>query len=744
MDRRNEERAADLLPRPQRLVRRLCWLYGSVTVAVILLLLSAALPSTLLPQTRLLAREVFSGGLGAIVLASLLLALTALAASLAMTAARARHAAAHAAAAAARITSATTASTSSTPSRLVPVGRTRWSFDDPGFVARQGQALIVTLGAVLVWLAMRLLWPRSAVAPDATAANIAAAFVFAIAFVSLMAERVMNEFPAPQLPEAPLLRRLLLLVTVLLAAAACAEIGRSAALGWVRWPELVLLWVPALVALELALRALARLFLPPPQPANARSIADSVIVGLLTGGPRAPGNLLRTHFGLDFARSWALSFLSAAILPALFGTALLCWGLSGLKLIDLTHRGVYERFGAPVAVYGPGLHLLLPWPFGRLRTVEYGAIHSVAIGVDAGATPGAPPAVSSAALAEVSDAQVNAELQKVAEQDQVSLSELPEVFAAEGIDYTQYRQQLRRQMAASLPGAQPGQPESTPLISAEATPPLSLNRLWESAHADQAHYLVASQGTGQGFQSVATEIYVLYRVGLSKQDALQSIYTVSDPEALIREDASRLVLRYFNSRTLDEVLYAQREDVAGQLRDELSRDIAAYHTGADIVSVLIEEIHPPAGAAEAYHAVQAAEINSRAAISDELGRAKRTAGVAQQEAHELLAAANAKATETRDTANAAAYRFSIDRRAYAQDGRSFVLERLYGSLTTALRGKALTIMDHRLSSSDGPMIDMRPIAQGSAPAGLTSAPATPSTQPAGPPIELEPAFTNAD
>jgi regulator of protease activity HflC (stomatin/prohibitin superfamily) len=679
VERRNEERTADLLPRPQRLVRRLCWLYGSVTIAVIVLLLIAALPARILPQTRLLAREVISGGLGAIVLASLLLTLTALAASLAMTVARARHAAAHAAIAAARIThaSVTTAATESASSRLIPVSRTRWSLSDPGFVARQGQALIVTLGTVLVWLAVRLLWPRTTAAPDATAANIAAAFVFAIAFVSLMAERVMNEFPAPQLPEAPLLRRLLLLVTVLLAAAACTEIGRSAALSWVRWPELVLLWVPALIALELALRALARLFLPPPQPADARSVADSVIVGLLTGGPRAPGNLLRTHFGLDFARSWALTFLSAAILPALFGTALLCWGLSGLKLIDLNHRGVYERFGAPVAVYGPGLHLLLPWPMGRLRTVEYGAIHSVAIGVD---------------------------------------------------------------QAAAAAGS--GAPE--PIVPAEATAPISLNRLWESAHADQAHYLVASQGTGQGFQSVATEIYVLYRVGLSKDDALQSIYTVADPEALIREDASRLVLRYFTSRTLDQVLYAQREDVAGQLRDELSRDIAGYRTGADIVSVLIEEIHPPAGAAEAYHAVQAAEINSRASISDEIGRAKRTAGVAQQEAHELLSTANAQATETRDTADAAAYRFSMDRRAYAQNGRSFVLERLYASLTTALKGKSLTIMDHRLSASDGPMIDMRPIAQGTAPTGLTTAPVTPSTAPAGPPIELEPAFSNAD
>jgi hypothetical protein len=142
--------------------------------------------------------------------------------------------------------------------------------------------------------------------------------------------------------------------------------------------------------------------------------------------------------------------------------------------------------------------------------------------------------------------------------------------------------------------------------------------------------------------------------------------------------------------------------------------------------------------------VQAAQINASASISDERGRAQRTAGVAQQEAHELLAAANAQATETRDVANAAAYRFSIDRRAFAQDGRSFVLERLYGSLTSALKGKPLTIMDHRLAASDGPLVDMRPIAQGATSGGGTTAPVTPSSAPAGPPMELEPAFTNAD
>ena len=90
-----------------------------------------------------------------------------------------------------------------------------------------------------------------------------------------------------------------------------------------------------------------------------------------------------------------------------------------------------------------------------------------------------------------------------------------------------------------------------------------MNRLWESEHPGQAEYLVPSQSTGlQGFQTVSTEISVLYRIGLTDEAALQAVYNVAELETLIREAAGRLVLRYFNSRTLDSVLGAKRASVA--------------------------------------------------------------------------------------------------------------------------------------------------------------------------------------
>jgi regulator of protease activity HflC (stomatin/prohibitin superfamily) len=634
----------DVVPRSHRLIRRLLIVYGSALAATVALLCAAFLPASVFPQTYAIARELVDGSGGAAVLTALLLATATLLGTFALTTARVRY-------------------SLLPPAQRAARGSRAWSLADPGSAARQGQAIVVTTATLLISLAVRVLWPSGAATASGVAANVAGAFAVGLAFVSLVAERVMDEFPEPQLPEAPQLRRILLLATIVLGLAACVEFSRAAGIDWfwLYWAEIALVCVPSVIAAELTVHALARLFLPPRSAADARAATDSILATLITGGRHAPATLLKTHFGLDFARSWALKFLTAAILPAVLATGLFCWGLSGVKLIDLGQRGVYERFGAPVSVLGPGLHMLLPWPLGRLRPVEYGTIHALAVGVDQNEP------------------------------------------AAEEIE-----------------------------VGAEETTPVALNRLWETAHPGQANYLVPSPGTGQqGFQSVSTEISVLYRVGLTDDAALKSVYAVSDPAALVKSVADRLVLQFFNSRTLDAVLGARRENVADSLRNSLQRDVDAHSAGIEIVSVLIEEIHPPAGAAAAYHAVQAAEINANASIFDETGRAKRTAGIAQQEAHQLTAAAKAQAAETLHTADAEAYRFGADRRAYGDGGQAFLLERSYSNLRIALSKAPLTIIDHRLPAADGPVIDLR---TGGGPNRTSGAPPAPAPAPAQPTV----------
>jgi len=623
----------DLLPgaplsQAPQLARRLIWLYGIYAVVLALFYAVALLPLHGFDKLKGISHEFLVGGLGPVSLAAVVLALTCLVAMALMANARLALRRAEAARVAGELEG-------GTPDLLAPLWRL-----GPGLLARQGQAIVLPFGLLIIALLVWRQWPTPG-APVSPEANLAAALVVGLAFPSLIAERMMAAFPAAQMPEAPGVRRVLLTVTVVLALGALSEIGRTLSFGWIVWIQRGAMVVCALIAAEWALRALARLFLPTPTADVAKAATDSIVAALITGGPRAPGALIRTHLGLDFARSWALSYLSKAAIPALVGTLLLCWVLSGVKLLDDNQRGIYERFGAPVKVLGPGFHVLLPWPMGRMRPVEYGVTHTIAVGAQQG----------------------------------------PDAYEKD---------------------------EKAERIGAEDIPQANMNRLWNTAHATEAEYLVASQAEGQqGFQLVNGEILVIYRTGLSDRAAMQSVYGSADQATVVEEEANRLATRFFASHTLDQLLVGQAAGLQDALRGELQTAVDADRAGVDIVSVLIDAIHPPAGAAVAYHSVQAAEINADASVAQATAHATRTTGVAQQEAHQSVSAAQAGAVEKVQVATGDAYQFAADRNAYRSSPPAFLLERRARNLTPALRSVRLMIVDARLSKDQAPIIDMR-------------------------------------
>jgi regulator of protease activity HflC (stomatin/prohibitin superfamily) len=514
---------------------------------------------------------------------------------------------------------------------------------DAGDAARRGQGILVPL---LAMAAAGLAWQLRAqpVAPAPLDALIVAAALVALAFPMLVAERIAAALSAVTLPEAAALRALLLLPVVFLPIAAADVAGIGVGLDWVGSIAIIGCGVLALIGLELALRALARWFLPAPAPDAARAAVTSLLASMLAGsfGREGIGGPLRAQLGLDFARSWALLYLRAAALPALLLSALLCWGLSGLVAIGIDERGVYERFGAPVEVLRAGLHLILPWPLGRVRRLPYGTVQELALGGEA-------------------------------------------TMAADG-------------------------------TTAEAQPPPSADRLWDQTHPGEVTYLIASESQGrQGFQIVNADVRVLWRIGLDDADARRATYGASDPERLIRESASRALARFFAARTLDAVLGERRETMATSLRTALTEDLAPLASGVEILDVVIEAVHPPAGAAGAYHSVQAAAIEARSSVAREQGRARGTENQARQEVHRIETGAAAGAAETVQTAQAEAVRFDADRAAYAQGGRAFLLERYLGNLASALVTAPLTIIDNRLDAATAPIIDLRPYATATTP-----------------------------
>ncbi len=573
--------------------------------------------------------ELRRGGVAALPLAASLIALAGLGGAWVMAWARARSATPHAA----------------------MLARTGWlgllrpgpgegAAEIVGRAARWPQAVLVSAlalaGCACAWL-LRPAGGAVFAAPPACYALGVGAIV--LAFPILVMERAAAALPESRLPEAASLRALLFVPVLAWPAAGVLEIvaGLGAPLAASRLGNVVAVVLVA-VGLELALRALARLFLPPPEPGAARAaIASSLALTLcrgatIQGGVAAP---LQQHFGLDFSRSWALAYARAALLPVALLLALLAWGMSGVVLVGPDERAVYERFGAPVAVLHPGLHAILPWPLGRARRLEYGPVHAVPLAADSEA-------------------------------------------------------------------ARPDRTE------AEVPAPPSADRLWERAHPAEVVFLIASEG-GNGrqlFQVVSADIRVLYRIGLADADALRAAYRVTAPEALVRAAAGQIAAGFFAGRTLDTVLGENRETMAERMRAAVQR--ALDGTGLETVAVVIEAIHPPAGAATAYHAVQAAEIQASASIAAEQGRAFAARASAGQYAADLVAHAHAAAAESTGEAAASLTRFNADREAARAGREAFLLERYFASLAAALPKVPLTVVDHRLAASDAPVLDLRP------------------------------------
>jgi regulator of protease activity HflC (stomatin/prohibitin superfamily) len=505
-----------------------------------------------------------------------------------------------------------------------------------------GWSLLAILGVDWIW---NLSLPASNLGPMG---SVAGAISLLLAFGLLVLERQLTHELTSEWPEAaPMAQLARVAIACLLVSALCLFFSTPDRVWPARLAVLIGL-LPGLVALELLLRAVASLFSPRSERVEPRLLASSFVAGLLRWPPQpllALQNELHNRFGIDLRQIWAFTYMRRAFLPVMAVVLGLGWILTGVHEIPMEGRGIYERFGKPVEVFGPGLHGGLPWPFGLVRAVENGVVHELA----------------------------------------TSVSESNAV------------EQVRE--------------------PAEGPAPLSANRLWDATHVNDKSQVIASSASNkpgdqaqvqkQSFQIVNMDVRFVYRIGLTDQAALAATYNSADVPTLIRSTASRILVHDFASRTLDELLGEQRSALATDIGNAVQADLKKLDSGVEILATVVESIHPPAGAANAYHAVQAAQISAQALISRERGAASEQSNLAQLNASVAKDGATATAREVMSTAQAADLRFSAERQAYEHAGQAFLLEQYLTQLSQGLAHAKLLIIDHRLGGDSAPTIDLR-------------------------------------
>ncbi|MFI8394980.1 protease modulator HflK [Pseudomonas sp. NPDC078863] len=496
-----------------------------------------------------------------------------------------------------------------------------------------GWALLVLLSTEQVW---NLTLPSAALG---LSANLGAALALLLAFAVLVVERQLAQEPSAQWPEAVALAQLSRVVIItLLISALCLLFASETAV----WPVRVAVFsaiLPMSVAMELLLRAVLSVFSPRREQLEPTLLARSVIADMLRWPPQpwlALQHEMHNRFGIDLRQVWAFSYMRRALLPVLAVVALSGWLLTGIHEIPLQGRGIYERFGKPGQVFGPGLHAGLPWPLGRVISVENGVVHELATSV------GDKP------IAVQSD-------------------------------------------------------------SAEGPAPLTANRLWDASHVnDKSQVIASSRGARQGLQIVNMDVRFVYRIGLNDEAALAATYNSADVPTLIRSTASRILVHDFASRTLDGLLGDDRAGLAEKIGRAVQSDLNHLNSGVEILATVVEAIHPPAGAANAYHSVQAAQIGAQALIARERGAAAQAINEAQLQASTARDQATANAREINAAAQTADLKFGAEQKAFASAGQAFVLEQYLSELSRGLSKARLLILDHRLGgSANAPTIDLR-------------------------------------
>nr|WP_180202096.1 protease modulator HflK [Pseudomonas sp. SbOxS1]NYU01407.1 protease modulator HflK [Pseudomonas sp. SbOxS1] len=496
-----------------------------------------------------------------------------------------------------------------------------------------GWALLALLCVEQAW---NLALPPAALGMSAT---IGAALGLLMAFGLLVLERQLAQENSAQWPEAGALAQLTRVAIIsLILGAFCLLFGNETSVWPVRLAVLIGL-LPGFVAFELLLRAVLSLFSPRREQLEPALLARSFVADMLRWPPQplqALQHELHNRFGIDLRQIWAFTYMRRAFFPVLVVVAIVGWSLTGVHEIPLQGRGIYERFGKPVMVFGPGLHAGLPWPLGRVLSVENGVVHELATSVGETSAP------------------VQAD-------------------------------------------------------PAEGPAPTTANRLWDASHVnDKSQVIASSRADKQSFQIVNMDVRFVYRIGLSDQAALAATYNSADVPTLIRSTASRILVHDFASRTLDGLLGEDRVGLAEEIGRAVQADLQKLDSGVEILATVVEAIHPPAGAANAYHGVQAAQIGAQALIARERGAAAEATNQAQLQASIARDQATATAHEINATAKAGELKFSAEKKAYASAGQAFVLEQYLGQLSQGLANARLLVLDHRLGgSSNAPTIDLR-------------------------------------
>ena len=167
---------------------------------------------------------------------------------------------------------------------------------------------------------------------------------------------------------------------------------------------------------------------------------------------------------------------------------------------------------------------------------------------------------------------------------------------------------------------------------------------WTGNHGNSEYKLLL----GSGDEVISINLRLEYRIS----DLGDYLRSSSTPEKLLEAKAYELVIDHTINSDLETLLAVDRSAFAADFHSDLTAAIVPYQTGLEVVSVVLESIHPPVEIASVYQGVISAEIQAQRQILE--AEAKAAVTVAEAQASYDTAVSVAASTQYTQVAQARA------------------------------------------------------------------------------------------
>lgn len=159
----------------------------------------------------------------------------------------------------------------------------------------------------------------------------------------------------------------------------------------------------------------------------------------------------------------------------------------------------------------------------------------------------------------------------------------------------------------------------------------NVDNTWTGEHGLSEYRLLL----GSGDELVSVNLRVEYKIS----DLYRYLKNNSDPKQLLEAEAYHLVTDKTINTDLETLLSTDRSAFSTDFKEELTERVSVYDMGLEVVSVVLESIHPPIEVAEVYQSVISAQLEAQQMLLEAQAYAATTKAGAELSSYKTLSSA---------------------------------------------------------------------------------------------------------